>query len=169
MGPPVGWPIKYRVSGDDPAKVRTLRLRGRERGRRRSASRDVNLDWNEPVKVIRLNIDQDAARLVGVTSESLARAVRTVVSGYTVTQVRDATYLIDLVGRSQTDERKDLEHAARTAGDARQRPRGAARAGRDARIHRRVSDDLAAQAAADHHGAGRYRPGCAGRDRGRAA
>ena len=108
MGPPVGWPIKYRVSGDDPARVRTIAYDVANAIGTDPSTSDINLDWNEPVKAIRFNIDQDAARLVGVTSESLARAVRTVVSGYTITQVRDATYLIDLVGRSQTDERKNL-------------------------------------------------------------
>jgi multidrug efflux pump subunit AcrB len=108
MGPPVGWPIKYRVSGDDAAKVRTIAYQVADAVGTDPATREINLDWNEPVKTMRLNIDQDAARLVGVTSETLARAVRTVVSGYTVTQVRDATYLIDVIGRSQTSERKDI-------------------------------------------------------------
>jgi multidrug efflux pump subunit AcrB len=108
MGPPVGFPIKYRVSGDDPGAVRKFAYDVGNAIATDPAVRDINLDWNEPVKVLRLMIDQDAARLVGVTSESLARAVRTVVSGYTVTQVRDATYLIDVVGRSETGERKDM-------------------------------------------------------------
>jgi multidrug efflux pump subunit AcrB len=108
MGPPVGWPIKYRVSGDDAARVRAIAYDVANAIGADPSARDVNLDWSEPVKVIRLNIDQDVARLVGVTSESLARAVRTVVSGYTVTQVRDATYLIDVVGRSETKERQTL-------------------------------------------------------------
>jgi multidrug efflux pump len=107
MGPPVGWPIKYRVSGDDPDEVRKIAYQVSSVVGGDPAAREITLDWNEPVKVMRVNIDQDAARLVGVTSESLARAMRTVVSGYTVTQVRDATYLIDVIGRSQSSERKD--------------------------------------------------------------
>jgi multidrug efflux pump len=108
MGPPVGWPIKYRVSGDDPLKVRSIAFEVANAIGADPAVRDVNFDWNEPIKVIRLNIDQDVARLVGMTSEALARGIRTVVSGYTVTQVREQTYLIDVVGRSQSDERKTL-------------------------------------------------------------
>jgi multidrug efflux pump subunit AcrB len=108
MGPPVGWPVKYRVSGEDPATVRKIAYTVANAVGTDAAVRDINLDWNEPVKVLRLVIDQDAARLVGVTSESLARAVRTVVSGYTITQVRDATYLVDVVGRSETSERTNI-------------------------------------------------------------
>jgi len=108
MGPPVGWPIKYRVSGDDPLKLRAIAFEVANAVGNDPAARDVNLDWNEPVKVIRINIDQDVARLVGMTSEALARGIRTVVSGYTVTQIRDQTYLVDVVGRSQSDERKTL-------------------------------------------------------------
>jgi multidrug efflux pump subunit AcrB len=108
MGPPVGWPIKYRVSGEDPLKVRAIAFDVANAVGADPAARDINFDWNEPIKVIRLNIDQDVARLVGMTSEALARGIRTVVSGYTVTQVREQTYLIDVVGRSQSDERKAL-------------------------------------------------------------
>ena len=169
MGPPVGWPIKYRVSGDDPARVRTIAYEVANAIGTDPATREINLDWNEPVKVIKLQIDQDAARLVGVSSESLARAVRTVVSGYTVTQIRDATYLVDLIGRSQPGERNELgtlRELQIMLDNGKASPAGA---GRDARVHRRLPDDLAAQAPADHHGAGRHRRGRARVDRRQAA
>jgi len=108
MGPPVGWPIKYRVSGDDPMRVRKIAYDVANAVGSDRAARYVNFDWNEPIKMVRLKVDQDRARLVGMTSESLANAVQAVVSGFTVTQVRDATYLIDVIARSQSGERKNL-------------------------------------------------------------
>src|SRR5262249_43017251 len=69
---------------------------------------DVNFDWNEPIKVVRVAIDQDKANKVGLSPDIIARTLFAVLSGLTVTQVRDATYLVDVVGRSNRAERFDL-------------------------------------------------------------
>jgi multidrug efflux pump len=108
LGPPVGWPIKYRVSGKDWEQVRQLAF---DVGRIVSSdakTKDINFDWNEPIKVVRVEIDQDKANKVGLSPDAIARALYGVLTGLVVTQVRDATYLVDVVGRSYRSERLDL-------------------------------------------------------------
>jgi multidrug efflux pump subunit AcrB len=70
--------------------------------------RDINFDWNEPIKVVRVNINQDKPNQVGLTSDLVARALNAVMAGIVVTQLRDATYLVDVVGRSKGSDRIDL-------------------------------------------------------------
>jgi multidrug efflux pump subunit AcrB len=109
LGPPVGWPLKYRVSGQDPERTRGAALAlARVLGEHR-AVRNINYDWNEPAKAIRIEVDQDRARLLGLSSQQLASNINAVLSGQTVTQVRDGTYLIDVVARALPDERAHLE------------------------------------------------------------
>lgn len=109
LGPPVGWPLKFRVSGDEPAKVRAL---ARNFGEVISQSPDVqniNFDWGEMSKAVKIDIDQDRARAVGLTSQQIASSINAVLSGTTVTQIRDHTYLIDVVARALPDERASLD------------------------------------------------------------
>ena len=108
LGPPVGWPIKYRVSGEDWERVRQLSFDVARVVSSDLNTKDVNFDWNEPIKVVRVDIDQDKANKVGLNPDIIARTLYAVLSGLTVTQVRDATYLIDVVGRSKRSERLDL-------------------------------------------------------------
>jgi len=105
LGPPVGWPVQYRVSGENPDEVRKI---AREVAQIMGSSRNtrmVNFDWMEPSRQLRLEIDQDQARQLGVSSNSLAAALNMAVSGSTVTQVRDDIYLIDVVARANDDQR----------------------------------------------------------------
>jgi len=109
LGPPVGWPLKFRVSGNDPAKVRELALSfAGEIGRNTFVS-NINFDWGEMAKAVKVDIDQDRARTVGLTSEQVASNINAVLSGTTITQLRDSTYLIDLVARAVEDERASLD------------------------------------------------------------
>jgi multidrug efflux pump subunit AcrB len=109
LGPPVGWPVKYRVSGADPERVRQAALELGTVVAADPATRTVHFDWNEPIKAVRLQVDQDKARLLGISSQDLAQALQTLFSGTTVSQLRDATYLIDVQVRSTPGERVDLD------------------------------------------------------------
>jgi multidrug efflux pump subunit AcrB len=105
LGPPVGWPLQYRVSGPDPQQVRDVayRVAGIMGGDARAQT--VNFDWIEPMRTLRVQVNQDEARLLGVSSEALAQSLNAVVSGATVTQIRDDIYLIDVIVRAGAEER----------------------------------------------------------------
>jgi multidrug efflux pump subunit AcrB len=105
LGPPVGWPLQYRVSGPDPQKVSDIayRVAGLVATDRRTQS--INFDWIEPMRTLRIRVNQDQARLLGVSSQALAQSVNTVVTGGTVTQIRDDIYLIDIVARAGAEDR----------------------------------------------------------------
>jgi multidrug efflux pump subunit AcrB len=109
LGPPVGWPLKFRASGDDPGKVRDLALDFANVIGANPNVRNVNFDWSEMSKVVKVNIDQDRARAVGLTSRQIASNINAVLSGTTVTQVRDHTYLIDVVARAIEGERANID------------------------------------------------------------
>lgn len=109
LGPPVGWPVKYRLSGPDPERVRQAAFDLGSVVAADPAARTVHFDWNEPIKTARLMVDQNKARLLGITSRDLAQALQALFSGKTISQLRDATYLIDVQVRSPAGERADLE------------------------------------------------------------
>ena len=109
LGPPVGWPLKYRLSGDDPAKVRDLGLSLASILANDPNVTNINYDWGELSKLVKIDIDQDRARAVGLSSRQIASNINAVLSGTTITQVRDATYLIDVVARAVNAERASLE------------------------------------------------------------
>jgi multidrug efflux pump subunit AcrB len=108
LGPPVGWPIQYRVMGPDTGGVRRIAAQVADRIRAHKDARLVNFDWNELSKSVRIQIDQDKARLLGITSEQIATSLNSALSGRTVTQFRDDIYLIDVIGRAQARDRGDL-------------------------------------------------------------
>jgi multidrug efflux pump subunit AcrB len=105
LGPPVGWPLQYRVSGPDPGQVREIAYRLAQLLAENRNTDKINFDWIEPARTLRMRVDQDQARLLGVSSDALAQALNTVVSGVAITQVRDGIYLIDVVARAAADER----------------------------------------------------------------
>ena len=109
IGPPVGRPIQYRLSGPDIATVRALsqELAGIVGADPRTG--DVTYDWNEPARVIKVDVLQDKARLLGITSEDIATTLNSVVGGTSITQIRDNIYLVDVVGRAQGAERGSIE------------------------------------------------------------
>ncbi|SPL62646.1 efflux RND transporter permease subunit [Ochrobactrum soli] len=108
MGPPVGWPVQVRVSGDDIAALRAVAWEVSDAIAAVSGTRDVHLDWGVPTRMLRIQVDQDRARLVGLSSSQLSQAILSITTGVTITQVRDSTYLIDVVGRALPDERADI-------------------------------------------------------------
>ena len=109
LGPPVGWPLKFRVSGPDVVKTREIAQSFAQVLGGNASTRNINYDWNEPAKAIRIEVDQDRARVLGITSQQLANNVNAILSGTTVTQLRDETYLIDIVARAVPEERAQLE------------------------------------------------------------
>lgn len=109
MGPPVGRPIQYRVSGPDIDQVREQAMAlAAVLGRHNNVGETI-YDWNEPGKTLKVDIAQDKARQLGLSSEDVSRIMNSVVSGMAVTQVRDGIYLINLVARSEDAERRSLE------------------------------------------------------------
>ena len=113
LGPPVGWPVQYRVSGPDVNEVRNIALRLAPVIAANPAVKDVNFDWIEPARKVRIHIDQNEARLLGLSSQSIAAVLNSVVKGVPVTQLRDDIYLVDVISRA-TDEQRVSLSALRT-------------------------------------------------------
>jgi multidrug efflux pump subunit AcrB len=104
-GPPVAYPVQFRVVGTDPRVLRQRADEVKAVMRDNANTRGVNDNWNESVKALRLEVDQDKARALGVTSQSIAQATRTLLSGTPVGQFREGDRLIDMVLRQPLNER----------------------------------------------------------------
>ena len=113
-GPPVPYPVQFRVIGDDPAVLRARADEVKAIMLANPHARGVNDNWNESVKVLRLEIDQDKARALGVSSKSIAQASKLLLSGRAVGQYRDGDKLIDMVLRPPMEERDALSDLGRT-------------------------------------------------------
>jgi len=109
LGPPVGWPVKYRVSGPNLARVHETALQIAERLEAVPGIRHINFDWAEPARVMRVRIDQDQARQLGLSSQDVSLALNGIVSGTTITQVRNSIYLINVDMRAEHAQRTSLE------------------------------------------------------------
>ena len=107
-GPPVPYPVQFRVVGVDAVQVRQWADQAKEILRTNTSMRGVNDNWNESIKVLRLDIDQDKARSLGVTSQAIAQASRTILSGSTIGQYREGDRLVDIVLRQPIDERNAI-------------------------------------------------------------
>lgn len=107
-GPPVGYAVQFRVVGQDPQKVRAIAYQVRDVMAADEGVDDPHLSWNEETPSVRLVIDQDRARLLGVTPQDVSNRLRMVVSGVTVTTLRDGIDQIDVVARAVPGERGDL-------------------------------------------------------------
>jgi len=108
LGPPVAWPVQYRVSGPDLSEVRDIAMQLAGIMAENSAIRKVNFDWMEPARMVRIRVDQDQARLLGLSSQAVANVLNSVVSGTPVTQVRDSIYLVDVIARATDEQRVSL-------------------------------------------------------------
>jgi multidrug efflux pump subunit AcrB len=108
-GPPVPYPVQFRVSGLEVAKVREVADRVKEIMRANPNTLGVNDNWNESVKVLRLDLDQDKLRALGVTTQTVMRTANTILSGTTIGQFREGDKLIDIVMRQPVDERSSIE------------------------------------------------------------
>ena len=113
-GPPVPYPVQFRVSGGDVAKVRAYADQVKEVMRANPATTNVNDNWNESVKVVRIDLDQDKLRAVGASSQAVMAAANTALTGTVAGQFREANRLIDIVVRQPEDERNSVEALART-------------------------------------------------------
>lgn len=125
LGPPVGWPVKYRVSGPNYEKVQHIARELTTRIGRDTRTREVNMTAGEPERVITLQVNQTAARAAGISSESLAQSLNTLWTGATVTAIRDRNRLVEVTLRANDDERQDLHSFASlilTADDGRKIP-----------------------------------------------
>lgn len=108
LGPPVGWPLQYRVSGPQPERVRAIAFKVAQAMGSAPGATNVNYNWMEPARTIRIRVDQDQARLLGLSSQQLAQALNAVVSGVTATQVRSGIYLVDVLVRANAAQRMSL-------------------------------------------------------------
>jgi multidrug efflux pump len=109
FGPPVGFPVQFRVVGSDPAKLRSVAEDVRKVMAENPKIIDPHLNWGEEVKSIRLEVDQDRARALGLTPSDVAQTLQTMLTGYTVTQFRDGIEHVDVVARAVPGERLDLD------------------------------------------------------------
>jgi len=111
-GPPVPYPVQFRVVGPDATQVRAYADEVKEVMRGNTLLRGLNDNWNESVKTLRLDVDQDKARALGVSSQAIAQAARVSNTGSTVGQYRDGDKLIDIVLRTPQSERTALTDLA---------------------------------------------------------
>ena len=107
-GPPVGYPIQFRVSGEDLGALRRGAEAVAEVVRGNPHVKDVHFDWNEMSKTVRLDVDQDRARALGISSQELSNSISLLLSGLAVTQFREGDQLIDVVVRARGEERAQL-------------------------------------------------------------
>jgi multidrug efflux pump subunit AcrB len=108
LGPPVGWPVQYRVNGPEPDQVRAIAFNVAQIIGAAPDARNVNYNWMEPARTMRIRVDQDQARLLGLSSQELALAVNAAVSGITATQLRSGIYLVDVLVRASAEQRMSL-------------------------------------------------------------
>jgi multidrug efflux pump subunit AcrB len=107
-GPPVTYPVMFRVMGPDPAEVRILAEKVKAQLHADPDMRGINDNWNEEIKVLKLDVDQARARALGVSSDALSSAGETILSGSTIGQYREKNRLIGIVLRQPEQERDSL-------------------------------------------------------------
>ena len=108
-GPPVGYPVQIRISGEHIEQVRELAYKVREKVKLNAHVTNVNLDWDEPSKVVRLRVDQERARALGISSAQLAQFLQSSLSGAHVSTYREGNELIQMLLRGPEQERLQLE------------------------------------------------------------
>jgi multidrug efflux pump len=108
FGPPVGFPVQFRAIGPDPGKVREIAYQVRAVMRTDSRVVDPHLDWNEQSPYLRLVVDQDRVRALGMTPQDIAQSLSMLISGRPITTVRDGTEKVEVVARAVPSERLDL-------------------------------------------------------------
>jgi multidrug efflux pump len=108
-GPPVAYPVQFRVSGPDYSQIREIANQVAGVMRANPSMLHVHLDWNEMSKVVRLDIDQNKARLIGSTSQGLSDVLHSILSGYSITHFRERDKLIEVLARAEPKERLSLD------------------------------------------------------------
>ena len=109
IGPPVGRPVQYRISGPG---IAVLRDKARELTALVASDprlTDIVMDWNAPARVIRVDVIQDKARQLGVSPKDIAGALQAIFTGQLITQLRDKTYLVDITARGDKTARNSIE------------------------------------------------------------
>jgi len=109
MGPAVGYPVQFRVVGPDTQKVREIAREVEHVMASSPKVRDVQLDWNDPVRTLKVELDQDKARALGLTPSDVNLVTQSVMNGATLSQLREHENLVDIVARAVPQERLDLE------------------------------------------------------------
>src|SRR4029453_1890490 len=108
FGPPVGFPVQFRVIGPDANKVRDIAYQVRDVVRENKNVKEVQLDWNEQSPYLKLVVDQDRARALGLTPQEVSQSLAMLISGAQVTTVRDGIEKVGVVARAVPSERLDL-------------------------------------------------------------
>jgi len=109
LGPPVGFPVQFRIVGPDTQKVREIAREVEAVVASSPKVRDVQFDWNDPVRTLRVDIDQDKARALGLAPADVSFVTQTLMSGATLSQFREHEDLIDIVARAVPSERLNLD------------------------------------------------------------
>ncbi|MDX8400562.1 MAG: efflux RND transporter permease subunit [Gallionellaceae bacterium] len=110
-GPPIGYPVQFRVSGDDLVQLREVSATVADMMRADNSLTNVNFDWNDKVKSVRVEVDQDRARQLGTSSQEVAQVLQGFLNGIALTQYREGDQLIDVVWRGGTSgDTRSLEH-----------------------------------------------------------
>jgi multidrug efflux pump len=110
FGPPVGFPVQFRVIGPDANKVREIAYKVRDVVKQNPHVKNPQLDWNEQSPYLKLVVDQDRARALGLTPQDVSQALSMLISGAQVTTVRDGIEKVGVVARAVPSERLDLAH-----------------------------------------------------------
>jgi multidrug efflux pump subunit AcrB len=109
LGPPVGYPVQFRVVGPDTQVVRKIARDVEKVIASNPKVRDLQLDWNDPVRTLKVELDQDKASALGLTPADVSLATQTVMNGATLSQLREREDLIDIVARAVPEERLNLD------------------------------------------------------------
>ena len=112
LGPPVNYPIQFRVIGPETKVLKSLAEQVAEKVRANPSALDVNLDWGDRVLALRVDVDQEKARALGANSQGVARATAAVVSGVPLGTYRENDRIIDVILRAPANERGTLESLA---------------------------------------------------------
>src|SRR6201999_1641633 len=110
FGPPVGFPVQFRVIGPDTKKVREIAYKVRDIVRQNPNVTEPQLDWNEQSPYLKLVVDQDRARALGLTPQDVSQSLAMLISGVQVTTIRDGIEKVGVIARAVPSERLDLAH-----------------------------------------------------------
>lgn len=109
LGPPVGFPVQFRVVGPDTQVVRSIAREVEHAVASHPQTRDVQLDWNDPVRTLGVELDQEKARALGLSPADVALVTQSLMNGATLSQLREGEDLVDIVARAVPEERLDVE------------------------------------------------------------
>ncbi|HEY8888454.1 MAG TPA: efflux RND transporter permease subunit, partial [Gallionella sp.] len=109
-GPPIGYPVQFRVMGEDLTRLREISEQVATMMRANAHLQNVNFDWNEKIKSVRVEVNQARARQLGTSSQEISRALQGWLNGVALTQYREGDQLIDVVWRGNKADARSLEH-----------------------------------------------------------